>query len=343
MDTTSVAISVVSPFYNKSALLDGVIRKMVATLNMQFGEDWEFILVNDGSTDNSLEVAQDAIRSLTCPRIRLLSLPWNFGRGRALKSGIDAAQGKIIVTTEADGSWGEDIINRLYDTITADPRVHCVVASVHLPGGGLVNVPFQRVLLTTIGNWIIRTLFVSDISMNTGMTRAYRREVIQPLITEENGKEFHLEVLLKLNALDFKIVEIPATITWPERPCKGRISEKHRSTTNIPQTINSHLRFAAMANPVRNFSLLAATCFLGSCFFLIWALINLITREVSVNLALISLFLMLFTFVLVGFTIIFHQMSNSLRIQWSKPYKMSCPPSVVSAQEISLGGPRADV
>ena len=51
------------------------------------------------------------------------------------------------------------------------------------------------------------------------MTRAYRKNVIQPLVTFENGKEFHLEVLLKLNILGFRIGEIPAVLEWKDNKC----------------------------------------------------------------------------------------------------------------------------
>ena len=44
----------------------------------------------------------------------------NQGRGRALKTGIDYARGEIIVTTEVDLSWGEDIIFRLFKKINSE-------------------------------------------------------------------------------------------------------------------------------------------------------------------------------------------------------------------------------
>ncbi|BEQ16225.1 glycosyltransferase family 2 protein [Desulfoferula mesophila] len=328
------SLSVVSPFFNNEAVLARVIRQMADTLDQQFGDDWEFILVNDGSVDGSLQIARETISKLGCPRIRLMSLPWNHGRGRAIKTGIDAARGKIIVTTEADGSWGRDIVRELYDAICADPALHCVVASVHLPGGGLVNVPRHRVLLTIVGNWIIRKVFLPEISMNTGMTRAYRREVIQPLVTNENGKEFHLEVLLKLSALGFRISEIPATITWAPSPAKAPGRTRHKSSTKIMKTINTHLRFVAIANPIRNFAWMALCCFLASIFFLGWAVINLIIGDVAIYLGLVALFLMLFALVLMGFSICFCQFKEILSSSWMAAYRQGRPPSSAPAKEI---------
>ena len=125
-------------------------------------------------------------------------------RGRAIKYGIDAALEDIIITTEIDCSWGDAIAGELVKKLENND-LHAVIASPHCPGGGMVDVPLHRKLLSRFGNKLINIFFKSGVSMNTGMTRAYRREVIQPLITKENGKEFHLEVLLKLTALNFRL------------------------------------------------------------------------------------------------------------------------------------------
>jgi hypothetical protein len=123
------------------------------------------------------------------------------------------------VTTEADCSWGDDVALRLVEELRSHPEADFVIASPHLPGGGLVRVTPHRVALTRLGNRLIYAFFEPSITMNTGMTRVYRKGVIQPLVTAEDGKEFHLEVLLKLITLGFRARS--ATITWPERRARA--------------------------------------------------------------------------------------------------------------------------
>lgn len=245
-------ISIVCPFYNEEAIIAAATKRMIGNLDKQI-DAWELILVNDGSRDCSLEVLLASLNPQQLKRVRVISCPVNQGRGRALKNGIDAAIGDVIVTTEADCSWGDDIVLRLVNELTAHPEAHFIVASPHLPGGGLVNVPLRRRLLTAIGNRLIRAFFTSKVTMNTGMTRAYRREVVQPLEVWENGKEFHLEVLLKLVGLGFRVREIPACITWQEHKLAAPGSAKRVSSTRIFKTIGTHMRFLAIAKPTQYF------------------------------------------------------------------------------------------
>lgn len=328
-----IAISVVCPFFNEQAILEAAVRRMLTNLRAQIDLPWEVILVDDGSRDQSLPRLLEVLRDEDAP-VRVISLPFNQGRGRALKAGIDAARGDIIVTTEVDCSWGDDIVQQLSDVLRAEPATDFVVASPHLPGGRLVNVSPSRVFLTKIGNRLIRWFFASDVTMNTGMTRAYRRRVIRPLVVHEKGKEFHLEVLLKLLTLGFKVREIPATITWQEHKLARAGSEKRKSSTKIFKTINSHLRFIAIAQPVRYFAWLAAATLLGGAGFMSAAVWNLFTGGPAVFLALIGLMLFMFCLLFVGFSVVFFQLREAMRESWIQSYPSPLPPSAREAAQV---------
>jgi glycosyltransferase involved in cell wall biosynthesis len=331
--TPSIAISVVCPFFNEQAILEAAVRRMLVNLRAQIKLPWEIILVDDGSRDESLPRLLGVLRAEDAC-VRVLSLPTNQGRGRALKAGIDAARGEIIVTTEVDCSWGDDIVERLSDVLRTKPDTDFVVASPHLPGGGLVNVTPSRVFLTRTGNRLIRLFFASKVTMNTGMTRAYRRGVIQPLVVHEQGKEFHLEVLLKLLTLGFKAREIPATITWQEHKLARAGSENRKSSTNIIKTINSHLRFIAIAQPVRYFAWLAVTALFGGAGFMFAAIWNLLTGGPAVFLALIGLMLFMFCLLFVGFSVVFFQLREVMREEWMQSYASPLPPSAREAMQV---------
>ena len=118
-----------------------------------------------------------------------------------MRTGFQEATGDIIVTTEADLSWGAEVIGAMLDALERDPRLDAVFASPHLPGGGYRNVPWHRILLSRLGNRFLRTLYPSSISMTTGMTRAYRAEAIHGHRFVRDGKELHLEIAHRLMAL----------------------------------------------------------------------------------------------------------------------------------------------
>jgi glycosyltransferase involved in cell wall biosynthesis len=324
---TKMKVSVVCPFFNEEAVIRQAAHRMVDRLNKDFGHDWELILVNDGSTDASLENVLHTLPKLDSQRIRIMSLPLNQGRGRALKAGIDTARGELIVTTEADGSWGEDIVRRLVEELDLHPEADFVVASPHLPGGGLANVPLTRRLLTSLGNRLIRAFFTSNLTMNTGMTRGYRREVLQPLPTIENGKEFHLEVLLKLLTLGFCPREIPATITWPDRR-RSKRERRRRSSTRILRTIGTHLQFLTIAQPTRYFAFATLSALLLGAGFVGTAGVRLLLGiQPAIYYALVGFLLLLFALCFAGFSVVFSQLRHASRENLMRHYPKPWPPS----------------
>jgi len=226
--------------YNEAAKIADAVRAMKASLE-KLDVAWEFILVNDGSVDDSLSLAQHAAGG--DPRIRIITYPKNRGRGYALRQGFAAARGEFIVATEADLSWGTDIVQRLLEACR-QPGVDMVVASPHAEGGRLENVPPYRTFLTQFGNVLLRRLMPGGMTMYTGMTRAYHRRVLEAMDLEADGKELHLEIVSKAFALGFKMTEIPAVLAWaPER----RMEKRHFRAGGL---ILSHLMHGISESPM---------------------------------------------------------------------------------------------
>lgn len=87
-------ISVIIPVFNEVKTLAEVV-KMVERVNI----DKEIIVVDDGSTDGSLDILNDIVSK---GRIRLIKHNRNFGKGAAIKSGLKIASGDIIIIQDAD-------------------------------------------------------------------------------------------------------------------------------------------------------------------------------------------------------------------------------------------------
>ncbi|MCX6710094.1 MAG: glycosyltransferase family 2 protein [Candidatus Woesearchaeota archaeon] len=233
-------ITVITPMFNEEECISANIRKLSAAID-GIGEDWELIIVDDGSTDKSLEYAKSAMKEKK--NIRILSYKPNRGRGYALRQGFSHAKGDIIITTESDLSWGADIVRKLFYAINKS-NYDIVIASPHKKGGGFVNVPFFRVLLTTVGNKILGRAFPGNLTMLSGMTRAYKREVIDSLELISDGKEIHPEIISKAYALGFRATEIPAILKWTGKRT-GR-----RSTFDAKKLMFSHLMLGFNEGPL---------------------------------------------------------------------------------------------
>jgi glycosyltransferase involved in cell wall biosynthesis len=282
-------LSVVCPFFNEAQIIEQAVLGLLEQL-CTLECTWELIVVDDGSKDASREIVRRIAERR--PELRVLGYAHNRGRGHALRTGIAAARGEVIVTTEIDLSWGADIVHRLVAAMKEWPDADVVVASPHLPGGGYRNVPARRVFFSRFGNRVIRACMGDLVTMNTGMTRAYRREVIQSLPLIEDGKEFHLEVILKATAFGFRIREIPATLEWKEYKHSGRRVAR-KSSSSVRKLVVSHSLFSLFANPVRYVWAMSAGAFVLAFLFFLAAVVLFAIGRVSVYMALMSVSLLL--------------------------------------------------
>ena len=92
------ALSIVTPAFNEAGSLEALYERLVAILGA--GPEWELIVVDDGSTDGTVEV----LRALHArdPRVRSIHLLLNSGHMKALMAGLDHADGDLVVTMDAD-------------------------------------------------------------------------------------------------------------------------------------------------------------------------------------------------------------------------------------------------
>ena len=286
-------ISVVCPFYNEEAIIGASVAGLLRNLET-LDDQWELIVVDDGSQDASLAIAQEIAASE--PRLRVVTYDRNQGRGYALRTGMQHTKGDLIVTTEIDSSWGDDIVHRIVRAFHDRPDADMVIASPHLPGGGYRNVPLKRVLLSTVGNYIIRGGLTYKVTMNTGMTRGYRREKILALPLEERDKELHLEIVNKALAFDYRIYEIPAILEWKDHKL-ARTGVNRKSSSNVPRIVRTHLLFSILTAPFRYIFAASAVLALAAAAFVAAAFYRLLfTHQVAIFLAITGFFLGLFAF-----------------------------------------------
>jgi hypothetical protein len=106
------------------------------------------------------------------------------------------------------------------------------------------SVPAGRLLASYFGNLILRFALGGKLHTTTCVVRAYRREALDMLDLESDGKEIHLEIVSKALALGLRIEEIPATLT-------GR--KKGKSKFRLKKTSLSHLLFSVVERPMMLF------------------------------------------------------------------------------------------
>jgi glycosyltransferase involved in cell wall biosynthesis len=237
-------LSIIIPMFNEAENAEHTLVRVEESLG-SFQGNYEIVAVNDGSTDNTLQVLERI--SAQNKKINIVSYPRNVGRGMALRKGFQESKGKIVVSIDADLSYDPHYIIDLVKIMKEDSQIDFVLGSPYMPGGGVENVPFLRLWISKMGNKILRFAMPSRIYTSTGIFRAYRRKVLDSLELESDGKEIHLEILSKAVALGYRPKEFPAILT-------GR--KKGRSKFKFKKTAVSHLIFSAFEKPMMIFGFL---------------------------------------------------------------------------------------
>ena len=237
-------ISVIIPMYNEEENIKGTVNEIKKVLNSET-LNWEIIIVDDGSTDSTLSISQEILKEEKKVKVKIHSR--NYGRGKAIRTGFDAAQGNIIVTIDADLSYDPKYILDIYNCFKSEPEVHVVLPSPYMPGGGTKKISFLRLLISKLGNKILSFALPKKIYTITSIFRGYKSEVINGLELESNDKEIHLEILSKVLAIGYQIKEIPVVL---------RNRKKGKSKFKFRTTAYSHLIFTAFERPTILFGLI---------------------------------------------------------------------------------------
>ncbi|NPV58119.1 MAG: glycosyltransferase family 2 protein [Actinobacteria bacterium] len=162
-------VSLVIPVFNEEEALFEDLKDAVGTLRST-GWEWEIIVVDDGSTDGTAEIAS------SFPEVRLIRHPYNMGGGAARSTGIRHAAGDIVVISDGDGTYPMKDIPQLVEALD---ECEMVVGARTREAGTL---KFLRVP----AKFFIRKLaeFISGSKipdLNSGM-RAIRRETALPYL-----------------------------------------------------------------------------------------------------------------------------------------------------------------
>jgi glycosyltransferase involved in cell wall biosynthesis len=235
-------VSILIPCFNEESIIINTINQVRDYLShLQSISSWEIILINDGSTDDTLKL----LESFQTESIRVLSFDRNKGRGAAVRAGMQAATGEFIIPLDADLSYDLNHIQQIFDVFVHKPKTDVVIVSAYMKGGTVQGVPVSRLLLSRIANWILSRFFPQKLSTVTCVVRGYRKEVIQNLCLLEKGKEFHLEILKKLFLNGANIQEIPGRLVW-KREKKGTSSTRG---LNIFKSSQKHLLYVLAIKP----------------------------------------------------------------------------------------------
>jgi glycosyltransferase involved in cell wall biosynthesis len=193
-------LSIVMPCYNEVETLESIVK---AVKNCPY-QNKEIILVDDCSTDGTREKLRDNIENLVG---KVLYHDRNQGKGAALRTGIKAATGEVLIVQDADLEYDPNEIPKVIQPIL-DGKADVVY------GSRFVGAAAHRVLYYwhMVGNKFLTTL--SNMFTNINLTdmetcyKAFRKEIIQAVEIEEDRFGFEAEITAKVAKMKCRIYEV---------------------------------------------------------------------------------------------------------------------------------------
>lgn len=215
MGTDKIQVSVVIPAYNESANIERSLSAILYYLNHK-NYDFEVIVVNDGSKDDTLELAKKFL-----PEIKIIENPGNKGKGYTVKNGMLNANKENILFLDADLATPIEEIEKALKYIDDYP---IVIGSRNLKDSVILTAqPFYRQLMGKTFALLARVIAgikVKDSQCGFKMMKREAAQKIFPKITI-NGWCFDVELLFLAQLKNYKIKEIP--VRWIDNAATTKI------------------------------------------------------------------------------------------------------------------------
>jgi glycosyltransferase involved in cell wall biosynthesis len=221
MAMTFDSISAVLPAFNEEENIATATKRMVAVLSSLPMRQWEVIIVDDGSTDRTGEIA-DQLASQDA-RIRVFHHHLNQGYAEALKTGFTNARYQLVFYTDSDNQFDFSELKNLLRLIE-DADIVCGFRIYRFD-------PLTRLVLSWGFNLLVRIIFRIKVRDIDCAFKLFRREVFDKVKIESKKFFVDAEVLAKARYYGFRMVEVG--VRHYPRPA-GRSSVR---PSHIPSTL----------------------------------------------------------------------------------------------------------
>lgn len=208
----ALALSLVIPALNEQARLPYTLSEIEAFVCRE-GVDCEVIVVDNGSTDATSAVVLQAGNSFK--PVRLLRTD-RRGKGLAVRTGVMAARGEVVIFADADLSWPVEDITR-FMTLVEDARTPVAIGSREGHGSRRIGEPVYRHIMGRVFNRVVQSLAVPGIEDSQCGFKALRADAARSIFSRQriDGFGFDVEVLFLARRLGYSIREVP--LRWEHK------------------------------------------------------------------------------------------------------------------------------
>jgi dolichol-phosphate mannosyltransferase len=204
---------VIIPTYNELENIEQITARVLAAVPHA-----NVLIVDDGSPDGTGKVAE--AMAADEPRVHVMHRTQKNGLGAAYIAGFDWGLSEgydVLVEMDADGSHAPE---QLPSLLAALEFSDLVLGSRWVPGGTVVNWPWQREALSRGGNLYTRLALGVELRDATGGYRAFRRRVLEKIdyrAVASQGYCFQVDLAWRAVRAGFRVIEVPITFAERER------------------------------------------------------------------------------------------------------------------------------
>ncbi|XP_057381901.1 dolichol-phosphate mannosyltransferase subunit 1-like [Daphnia carinata] len=201
--------SVLLPTYNEKDNLPIIIWLLVKAFT-ESGNDFEIIVIDDGSPDGTLDVAKQLQTIYGDKNIVLRPREKKLGLGTAYIHGIKHATGNFVVIMDADLSHHPKFIKEFIEK-QKENNYDIVSGTRYSGNGGVYGWDLKRKIISRGANYVTQVLLRPGASDLTGSFRLYKKEVLKQLVQscKSKGYVFQMEMVIRARQFGFTIGEVP--------------------------------------------------------------------------------------------------------------------------------------
>lgn len=206
-------ISLVIPAFNEEARLPATLSRVAEYLSGRTHESWEVIVVDDGSSDSTAELAESAGRGFPAP-LSVVSLPENRGKGAAIRAGVLVSSGDFVLLSDADlstpiGEWEK----------LRDARSPVAIGSRALEGSlVLERQPWHRQTMGKAFNRLVRLFSIRGIRDTQCGFKLFEGNLAREIFRQASidGFAYDVEILGLARRRGAAIAEV--AVVWSNSP-----------------------------------------------------------------------------------------------------------------------------
>lgn len=232
------SLSLVVAVYNEEELLEDFVRKSYRDLSL-VSDDFEIILVDDGSTDSSRKIENELSKKI--PEVKVIKLNKNYGLGTAYKTGFAAATKDFVFNNTVDAFFNTEDLPKIIPYLRDNRVVSCYRIDKKS------NNIYQKAL--TVGNyWLIRLLFPVKLAAYQTL-QFFPIDFYKKVKIEANSTFISPEQLIKAAALGYEIKEIPIHY-HPRKKGKAKGGKLRFVWQTFKNILKFWLRWVVLCKPV---------------------------------------------------------------------------------------------